>query len=213
MNLLAEEMTGVKKIVDALRASTHEFKNKLHVILGLVEGGKLQEVKGYIGSVNDELQSTISSILGCIHEPTVAALCIGKSQRGHELKVALELSEETEFTNALRFDVNALVVILGNLLDNAMEALDGFDRTDKRVELLLNDEGEGLRVTVRDNGPGLPDPLRVFEKGYTTKTGSRGYGLFLVREQVEKYGGTITAHNLPQGGTEFVIAMERGERK
>lgn len=211
MNQLAEEMTGVKKIVDALRASTHEFKNKLHVILGLVECGKLPEAKAYIGSVNDELQSTISNILGSIHEPTVAALCIGKSQRGHELKVALELDEETSFTNALRFDVNALVVILGNLLDNAMEALDGCDHADKRVELLLNDEGEVLRIAVRDNGPGLPDSERAFEKGYTTKAGSRGYGLFLVREQVEKYGGTILARTPTEGGTEFIITMCRGE--
>lgn len=211
MNQLAEEMTGVKKIVDALRASTHEFKNKLHVILGLVECGKLEKAKRYIGSVNEEIQSTISNILGSIHEPTIAALCIGKSQRGHELRVALELSEETGFTNALRFDVNALVVILGNLLDNAMEALDACEGTDKRVELLLNDEGEALRIVVRDNGPGLPDDQKVFQKGYTTKQGSRGYGLFLVREQVEKYGGTIDARSLREGGTEFEIIMHRGK--
>lgn len=209
MNLLAEEMTGVKKIVDALRATAHEFKNKLHVILGLVECGKLGQVKEYIGGVNDELQGTMSNILNSIHEPTIAALCIGKSQRGHELRVALELDEGTSFTNEKHFDVNALVVILGNLLDNAMEALDGWDGDKKCVELLLNDEGDTLHIAVRDNGPGIPEGEVVFEKGFTTKSGSRGYGLFLVREQVEKYGGTLKLITATGQGTAFEITMRK----
>lgn len=210
MTRLAEQMTGVKRIVDALRAATHEFKNKLHVILGMVEMGQYQQARKYIGSVNDQVQGCISDTMNHIAEPTIAALIIGKSQRCNELKIQWELSQDSDFANRAGFDVSALVVILGNLLDNAMDALNTAGIEDRRLFAEIRDDGGPLRILVRDNGPGIADVERIFEKGYTTKAESRGYGLFLLKEQVEKYGGCVEVSSAPGQGAQFRIRMTKG---
>lgn len=143
-------------MVDALRATTHEFKNKLHVILGMVEMGQYQQARKYIGSVNDQVQGCISDTMNHIAEPTIAALIIGKSQRCNELKIQWELSQDSDFANRAGFDVSALVVILGNLLDNAMDALNTAGIEDRRLFAEIRDDGGPLRILVRDNGPASP---------------------------------------------------------
>ena len=212
VNRLAGEITGVKKVVDALRATTHEFKNKLHVILGLIETGRTAQAKAYIGSINEALQATVNEILAAVREPNLSALLIGKSQRFQELGILWELEEGTQFTNALKFDVNALIVIVGNLLDNAADALDAAEQSEKRIGLYLNDQQGALLLRVTDNGPGILHPERIFERGYTTKAESRGYGLALVREQVEKYQGRIDLKTGPGAGACFSIRLERQGR-
>ena len=211
MNRLADEITGVKKIVDALRATTHEFKNKLHVILGFIETGRHSEAKAYIGSINEALQATVSEILSAVHEPNLSALLIGKSQRFHELGIEWELEDGSAFSNALNFDVNSLIVIVGNLLDNAADALDASDQREKKISLYLNDENGRLELRVKDNGPGIACPERIFERGYTTKSESRGYGLFLTKEQVDKYQGSISVETAPGAGACFRVILTRRE--
>ncbi len=208
---LAQRITGVQKIVDALRASTHEFKNKLHVILGLIETGNIDQAKVYIGATSDEMQSVISHTLNHIFEPTISALFIGKNRRARELGVEWELDDESDFSNRQKFDVNALVVIAGNLIDNALEAMDEAGGAHKHLLVYMNDEDGPLTLCVADNGPGVKNPEKIFEKGYTTKSGSRGIGLYLVKEQVEKYQGKIEVHSLPGEGTKFTVRMDKGE--
>lgn len=208
MNRLAEEITGVKKIVDALRATTHEFKNKLHVILGLIETDQLAQAKAYIGATNDAIQDNISIVLRHIEEPTIAALVIGKIQRCNELKIHFELDDHTAFKNAAAFDINSLVVVIGNLLDNATDCLDQIERTNKQIRCLLLDTENGLHIEVEDNGSGIAEPEKIFQKGYTTKQGSRGYGLFLLQEQVERYHGKIDLTTQIHKGTHFAIDLE-----
>ncbi|MDO4547384.1 MAG: ATP-binding protein [Clostridia bacterium] len=209
VNRLAQQVTGVQKIVDALRASTHEFKNKLHVILGLMETGRVDQAKAYIGSTSDAMQICVTQTLNHVFEPTISALLIGKSQRARELDIEWILRDETNFSNLREFDANSLVVITGNLIDNAMEALDSFDGEHKKIEIYINDEDGPMTLTVSDNGPGIADAGRIFQKGYTTKTGSRGYGLFLVKEQVDKYAGNIAVVTEPGEGTRFEVHMDR----
>ena len=212
MNKLAEEITGVNKIVDSLRATTHEFKNKLHVILGLIETRQLDRAKSYIGETNEELQATVSTVLNHILDPTLSALCIGKSQRCHELKIKWILNEDTYFTNEYDFDVNSLVVIVGNLIDNGAEHLEQCGKEEKDLELYINDEQDALVIWVRDSGQGIADPSRIFEKGYTTKQGSRGYGLYLVKEQVDKYQGQISVETKPGVGSRFYVTLKKENR-
>ena len=212
MTKLAEEMTGVKKIVDSLRATTHEFKNKLHVILGFIEMDQKAAAKEYIGNINNELQETISVILNNIHEPTIAALLIGKSQRCHELKIQWTLDENSFFSNSLDINVNSLVIMLGNFIDNAMDELDTCSQSNKLIEVLINDEADRLILQVKDNGRGIKDSSPLFEKGFTSKEGSRGYGLYLVKEQVDAYQGKLMVDSAFGKGSCFRIEIE-GARK
>lgn len=158
------------------------------------------------------MQATVNEILAAVREPNLSALLIGKSQRFQELGILWELEEGTQFTNALKFDVNALIVIVGNLLDNAADALDAAEQGEKRIGLYLNDQQGALLLRVTDNGPGILHPERIFERGYTTKAESRGYGLALVREQVEKYQGRIDLKTGPGAGACFSIRLERQGR-
>ena len=102
------------------------------------------------------------------------------------------------------------MVILGNLLDNAMDALNTAGIEDRRLFAEIRDDGGPLRILVRDNGPGIADVERIFEKGYTTKAESRGYGLFLLKEQVEKYGGCVEVSSAPGQGAQFRIRITKG---
>lgn len=207
LNNLAEEITGVKKIVDALRATTHEFKNKLHVILGFIETKRLEEAKSYIGGINDELQETISDVISHIDEPTIAALLIGKIQRMHELKIKWILDDDTNFSNKSEFAVNSLVVIIGNILSNAMDNLDSIDKNHKYIQLKLIEVDNQIVISIEDNGTGIKEKKLIFEKGYTSKAKNRGYGLYLVRQQVERYRGSIVIEDIEEGGSRFVIKL------
>ena len=210
LDTVIDELSGARSMLDTLRAFNHEFLNKLHVILGMVEMEQYQQVRKYIGSVNDQVQGCISDTMNHISEPTIAALIIGKSQRCNELRIQWELSQASDFANREQFDVHALVVILGNLLDNAMDALNTVDTEDRRLFVEIRDDEGPLQIVVRDNGPGIAEPQRIFEKGYTTKAESRGYGLFLLKEQVEKYGGVVRVNSTLGCGAEFIIQMTKG---
>ncbi|PKK39533.1 Two-component sensor histidine kinase, malate [Clostridiaceae bacterium JG1575] len=208
---LAEEITGVQKMVDALRATTHEFKNKLHVILGLLETDQTERAKAYIARTGEALQIMVSHILNHVAEPTVAALLIGKSQRCQELSIDFKLHEESEFANRCGFDPNALVVILGNLIDNAADCLDTLRPPDPRIDVFLQERGEELLLWVADSAGALNPKDPLFQKGFTTKQGARGYGLSLVLEQVHRYHGSATPVVSPGVLTRWDIRL-KGDR-
>lgn len=208
INQLANEITGVKRIVDALRATTHEFKNKLHVILGLIETGRLEQAKQYIGAINDELQTTISDIMKHIKEPTIAALFIGKIQRMHETKINWHLSSDSLISDAQGFEINDLITIIGNLLDNAIDELNSLDIENKHISCTVKLSNNYLFLKICDNGSGVKEEQKIFTKGYTTKNGSRGYGLYLVKQLVDKYDGKISIDSSLENGSCFALEMK-----
>lgn len=206
---LAEEITGIEKVVDSLRATTHEFKNKLHVILGYIETNRKEEAVNYISKVNENIQNNVSHILNLIKDPTIAALLIGKFNRANELCVNIMLDDKSYFDNQINIDINSLVVILGNLLDNSLENLDITEKKDKILKLLIFEEEYKLTIIVEDNGSGIKDTDRVFNKGFTTKERGLGYGLFLVKENVEKYSGEILLDSVINEGTKIEIRFAK----
>lgn len=208
INQLANEITGVKRIVDALRATTHEFKNKLHVILGLIETGRLEQAKQYIGTINDELQATISDVMKHIKEPTIAALFIGKIQRMHETKINWHLTGDSFIKDAQGFEINDLITIIGNLLDNAIDELNVLDMEEKQISCKIKLSRSYLYLQICDNGSGVKEEQKIFTKGYTTKNGSRGYGLYLVKQLVDKYDGKITIDSSLGKGSCFTLEMK-----
>lgn len=202
---LSEEITGVKKIVDSLRATTHEFKNKLHVILGFIELDKKDEAKKYIINTNEDIQNNVSQILNLIKEPNIAALLIGKINRGNELKVNIKLDEKSSFENNKNLDINSLTIIIGNLIDNSLENLNSISKKNKLIYLYIKEDLEFLNIILEDNGTGMKNTSIVFNKGYTTKDTGLGYGLFLVKNNVEKYNGHIHVKSTIDKGTKFEI--------
>ncbi|GAB6932399.1 ATP-binding protein [Calditerricola satsumensis] len=208
---LAEELTGVKALVDALRAQNHEHLNKLHTLAGLIQLGQTREALSFITQTTQEQEALSRFVLKRIGDPAVAGVLLGKVSRGRERGIRVVLDEasclETLPDGVSSYD---LVVVLGNLLENAMDALETVSQKDKEVYVRIDQTPDALSITVADNGPGIPAALlsRMFERGFTT-TGdpNRGIGLSLVREIVENAGGEIAVDSAVGEGTVFHITL------
>lgn len=102
-------------------------------------------------------------------------------------------------------DAERLKQVVLNLLRNALEAVG----PGKRVELLVEADGAGAKIAVRDNGAGIPEEIlpRLFEPFFTTKDEGTGLGMSIAHKLVEMHGGHITVHN--DDGAVFEIHLPR----
>ena len=205
---MAEELTGVRTYVEALRSQTHEFMNKLHVILGLVQLKAYDELASYIARISSEQDSATDFVVQHIKDPVLAGFWIGKLSRARELGVQLALNPDSFIPALDNIDfTNDLVTILGNLVDNSMESL--LDSSNRSVDVLLLYHVEYIQITVKDTGPGIPPTLQetIFEKGFSTKSHDRGFGLALVQKVIERRKGTLTFVSSGQQGTTFCVVI------
>jgi sensor histidine kinase regulating citrate/malate metabolism len=209
---LAEEITGVRQIVDALRANTHEFMNKLHTILGLIDLGEIVEAKKYIMSETKKHQKILTLVIRNIKDPAIAGLIIGKNSRANELGIKMKIDRDCALEKSIgRIDSSALITILGNLIENAMEALKGNSIDPKTIEILVKEDSDKVVIKVTDNGIGIKTENldKIFKKGYSTKEGSRGQGLFLVKDIVEALEGNINVESVLEQGTRFTVELPK----
>ncbi len=210
MTRLAENLTGVQHMVEAMRAYTHEFMNKLHVIHGLLQMEKYDMAMDYIMDITHTQQQAVSRVMTCIQDPTAAALLVGKTSRASELGIRLILEPGSSLSADSRFLPSAvLVAILGNLLDNAIDSLNASGCTLREITVTLQERADGLFLCVEDTGPGIPPTVlpHIFEAGFSTKGESRGTGLSLVKDLVETYHGQIRVENEVNVGAVFYVSF------
>ncbi|TJY39608.1 sensor histidine kinase [Cohnella pontilimi] len=210
--LLTQQLRQMNQYADGLRAQTHEFSNKLHTISGLIQLESYQEAVEFIARESDKQSDLLKVILKEIPDPIIGGLLLGKINRARELKIRLNIDEGSTFRDVPSWiDRNAMVTILGNLLDNAMEAVMENDG-EKLVTVLLTDLGQDLIIEVEDNGPGIRADWseHIFREGFSTKNGQkRGFGLALVKRAVDELGGSIEFHSGQAGGTRFSVALPK----
>jgi two-component system CitB family sensor kinase len=152
-----------------------------------------------------------------VPDPIIAGLLLGKMNRAHELKVNFVLDRETTFFDIpSAIDRADLVTIMGNLIDNAMEAALEADREERTVTVFLTDIGKDLIIEVDDTGTGIAPEHEghIFQMGFTTKHNGKnsGFGLALVNEAVERQHGYITFSQNEWGGTTFIVAIPKREK-
>lgn len=196
---LAEELTNSQMYAQGLRAKTHEFMNQLHAITGLIELGELDEAKKFITTVSLKNQDTLKFLSDRINDPITVAFLLGKRSESEEMGIKLKLTKESKVNDLNQYlDGNAMVLILGNLINNSLEAIQSkYATTSGLIEISITEIKNNLVIVVKDNGPGLPNVLmNVKEKGISTKDGKRGYGLHLVDSEVTNIlGGSFKIGN------------------
>ncbi|MGO4385164.1 sensor histidine kinase [Specibacter sp. RAF43] len=218
---LAENLSSTQTLVEALRSQTHEHANRLHAIISLLELDRLPEALDFATRDLDDSHRFGDQFVGTLDEPFLSALLLGKVSQAYERGVTLELSGSGTLAHGI-LDARELVTVLGNLVDNAIDAAAGAAGTEGGgvagrphvwADLLVADGA--LTITVADNGPGLPNTnLDVLGRlGMSGKTGAapggRGFGLALVRRAVAALGGTLRAEN--DGGAVLTVVVPLAE--
>ncbi len=210
---LMEDLTGTRYLVDSMRANNHDFTNKLHVILGLIQMELYDEAVAYIENISIVQRATISKIMNMVNEPAVAALLIGKVARASEVNAKFILREGCCYSNTdMAIPAESLVTIIGNLIDNALDSMNekGAD-CEKPKELLFGiySKPGAVLLTVDDTGSGIAkdDLEHIFEYGYSTKGEGRGTGLYQVKKLVEGLNGTISVETQEGTGTSFSVSF------
>ena len=205
---LANQLTGFKNYSTALRAQTHEFMNKMHVIMGLIDMEAYDELKEFTKEVAYNRQSEVSYVVTRLRDITLAGFVLGKISRSRELDIDFSLSEESEIHNDLEVpSVHDLVLIVGNIVENAFDALANYDG-ERIVSLSILDFDKEIVITVEDSGPGINNKIinNLYERGVSSKGKGHGYGLYLVKQCVENLQGTIDIESTDEGTT-FTVRL------
>jgi two-component system CitB family sensor kinase len=211
---LRQELDLTRHVTDTLRAQAHEFSNRLHTIAGLIELGEAEEAVRFVHRISSGRSELTDAVTSAVRDPAVAALLIAKASQAAELGVELRIAPDSSLPvldDELSSDV---ATVVGNLVDNAMDAAAAAAQRWVEVQLGLVD-GE-VDVVVRDSGAGVPPGMEreVFRRGMSTKDGSgptageRGIGLSLVHLLCTRRGGEVTASS--EGGSTFTARLPAG---
>ena len=210
----AEELGGTRHMLSTLRANTHEFSNKLQVISGLLQMDYIDEARTYIGTLSSVQEHILGPVMQHIRNSSVAALILGKENNMRELGIDLTLLRNSRLPEVSRYlGTDELVTVVGNLLENAMEAVNAVPAGAVRlVALQITEDDLGLLILVSDTGEGIAreNLPRIFEGGFSTKARTgRGVGMKLIREITDRCGGSIEVDTEPGSGTTISIIFSR----
>ncbi|GHH96935.1 ATP-binding protein [Neobacillus kokaensis] len=215
---LLKELSHIKTYAEGLRAQTHEYSNRMYTLLGLIQLGSYKEAMDFISKEVDVAQGFIHFLMKEVPDPILAAFILGKSSLASELKIDFSIDRESSFKDVpVEISRDALVTIIGNLVNNAFEAVRENEKLDKKVTLFLTDLGKELIIEVEDNGMGIDESANnmIFKNGFTTKDTGRnaGIGLSLAEKAITELSGTITFSSDIGKGTIFTVAIPKSRGK
>lgn len=207
LQVLAGELDHERGFTQALRSQAHEAANRLHTVVSLIELGRADEAVEFATAELELAQALTDEVVTAVGEPVLVALLLGKAAQAHERGVELVVTPDSTAIDGGPGTPSArdLVTVVGNLVDNAMDALTGIPGG--RIAVTVRRDGEGLLLRVADSGPGLPEGVDVFRRGWSGKGEDRGLGLALVRQVAQRHGGTAEAASGPSGGAEFTVRL------
>ena len=210
---MAQELTQIQEYSEVLRTQTHEYSNKLHTLAGLIQLGSHQEALDLIGRETSGYQELLGTLAETVPEPLLSAIILGKYNRAQELRIIFQLDPESRMIDIpKKINREKIVTILGNLLENALEAAQENTSGKRTVQLSMTDFGNDLIFEVEDSGPGIEDESvdLSLQHGFTTKSGTgRGIGLSLVHENLKYLGGHLTVVRSSLGGMRFTIYIPK----
>lgn len=206
---LIERLSGMSNYAEALRMQAHEFMNKLHVILGMVNIGAFEQLEHYIMGIAERYHSDVGALVRQIKDPVIAGFLLGKINRANEAGIEITVTEDSYLPESMDSEqVHVLVTILGNLLENAIDALAGVENP--VITVALDYEQDSLFCVVKDNGHGIAADVlpHIFDQGYSTKGINRGLGLYLLKQSLAKYdSASVECRNNPDRGASFIVTL------
>jgi two-component system, CitB family, sensor histidine kinase DctS len=211
MTRLAEELTGVKEFVEALRVQNHEHQNALHTVAGLIQLEENEKALDYIFHSSREEEDLSAFLAERIKLDRLTGLLLGKIRRGRELGIEVQIDPDSYLTSLPSLlDEHDFVILLGNLIENSLYALKDTTEESKSVHVYLKEDPDMFHIEIEDNGIGISEEQvpQLFNHGYTTKgKDGSGLGLYLIHSIVEKSKGHIQVKSTPGEGTVFQLAF------
>lgn len=216
LRAISGELDAVRELAESLRSQNHESANRLHTVVSLIEIGRSAEAVDFATRELELAQRLTDHVVGSVQDPVVAALLLGKTATAAERGVELSVDPASR-VGGLPIPAHDVVTLLGNLVDNAIDATAGTQR-DRRVRVLVVSDERTLQIEVGDSGPGLSDEQRqqAFQRGWSTKTGAgagpgtavgRGIGLALVVGVVRQHSGDVEVDRSDLGGARFTLVV------
>ena len=199
----SKQLVALRRVVRALREQTHEHANRLHAIDGLLGLGEIEEASELVRVLKSSHVAIREALDSRIGVPTLAGLILAESVAAAQRGITLTVDEDSKVRRlpALLSETQ-LVTIVGNLLDNAFDAVAAMEPRRRRVCIRVSDADRRMEIAVTDSGVGMaPGAASLFDRGVTTKDGHQGLGLALVREAVEAAMGTIDVERHAEGTT------------
>ncbi|MEU3185543.1 sensor histidine kinase [Streptomyces sp. NPDC006923] len=214
LQALSGELDSERGFTQALRSQAHEAANRLHTVVSLIELGRIEQAVDFATAELELAQTLTDRVVGSVGEPVLAALLLGKAAQANERGVELVLAEDSRIDDGVlpaTLPARDLVTILGNLIDNAMDAAQGGEGARVTVTALVEAGADGseLLLGVRDTGAGVDpgDMDAVFRRGWSTRGPGRGLGLALVQQTVHRARGTVVLTRGPEGGADFTVRL------
>ncbi|MFD6797602.1 ATP-binding protein [Streptomyces cyaneofuscatus] len=234
LQALTGELDSERGFTQALRSQAHEAANRLHTVVSLIELGRVEEAVEFATAELELAQVLTDRVVGAVEEPVLAALLLGKAAQANERGVELELAEDSLIDDGAlppSLAQRDLVTILGNLIDNAVDAASegdghgaagtvpaqrtaaqGGGRARVTVTALADDRELLLRVSDTGAGIGPEEADEVFRRGWSTHGAGRGLGLALVRQAAHRHGGSVELDRAPEGGARFTVRLPLADR-
>lgn len=214
LDQVSEQLTRIKQYAESLHSQAHEYSNKLHTIAGLIQIDAKEQALALIGQETQGYQDLIHLLVEAVPDPILAGCLLGKYNRARELGLELSVDSDSHMKDIPDWlPREQLVSIIGNLIDNALEATLAGNQEQGKVTLTMTDYGEDLIFEIEDQGSGIPEDQqeRIFEKGVSSKAlQGHGLGLFLVKRQLQQLHGLITVESLTEpSGSRFTVYIPK----
>ena len=213
IDTLAKELSQVQEYSEMLRHQTHEYSNKLHTISGLIQLEAYDKAIELICSETSGYQDLLRFLVSAVPDPLVAGCILGKYNRAKELNIQLNVDRHSNFADVPEWiSKEKIVTVLGNLLDNAYQAVTPLSEDKRVVNLSLTDLGNDLIFEVEDSGEGITEDVagHIFEKGVSSSNEKgKGIGLYLVKEVLSYINGHITVNKSGLGGVLFTVYISK----
>ena len=216
MRKLSDELSGTLYMLDTLRFFNHEFMNKLHIILGYLQTGQIPKAIQFITNSSLVSSQSIRETADCIRVSSLCALIIGKMMHAAELGILLTVSHDSQCREEdLLLPAGDYATIIGNLLENAIEELSHRQSEVREIKLSLYCRPDCNLLLCEDTGGGIPPEIQahIWDKGVSSKGTNRGFGLYLVSQLVDQYGGCMELETEMGEGSCFTLTFTREEHE